>query len=392
MAGREVPMSVRRAIVDADVLSLNVAEFCRMHGVSRWFFYELRRRYVELGDAALEPRSRAPRRPGNRTDAATEELVVRTRKELADDGLDHGPASIKDLLGDRAPSESTIWRLLGRRGLIVAEPRKAPPWSGRRFEAERSNECWQIDATHALLADGTVVEIINVIDDHSRLCCRSLAVAVCTTSSAFDAITQAAERFGWPERVLSDNGSAFRGSPAQPTVGGLAAALHELGIATRRSRPFHPQTCGKVERFHQTQALRLAARPAPDDLDGLQTLIDDFAEHYNTRRKHRSIGRRTPLEIWTQGPRSGPADRPIGTDTIVLHSTVRRGMVYAGRRRPIIAVGNRYEHQTATLIMTDRNCHVFIDGHCIRSLTIDPSRDYQPLYDRPGRPDPTRLL
>jgi transposase InsO family protein len=384
-------MSVRLAIIEADPASMNVTRFCADHGVSTWLFYDLRRRYALEGPAALELKSRAPLRPGNRVSAEVEDRIVRARKELTDDGFDAGPASIKDLLGDAVPSEATIWRVLRRRGLVVPEPAKAPKWTGRRFEAERANECWQIDATHWPLDDDSEVEIINVIDDRSRLCVASHAVAVCTTANSFDAITQAASRFGWPERVLSDNGSAFRGNTNKQTIGGLAAALHELGIATSRSRPFHPQTCGKVERFHQTLKRWLDARDHPATLAELQALLDCFVEHYNTRRRHRSIGRRTPLEVWSTTPRSGPAAHPINAATVVFRSTAHQGNVRAGRRW-IIAIGNQHDGRVATVVLTGHNCHVFIDGRFVRRLTINPDRGYQPLYDRPGRPDPTHLL
>src|SRR5690348_5249739 len=95
MAGRDVPMSVRRLIVEIDVDGLNVRQFCREHGISTWFFYDLRRRYARDGDAALEPRSRAPRRVANRISDDVEDAIVALRKELRDEGLDAGPATIR---------------------------------------------------------------------------------------------------------------------------------------------------------------------------------------------------------------------------------------------------------------------------------------------------------
>ena len=107
-------MSVRRAIVEVDASTVNVSEFCRLHGVSRWTFYEVRARHAAEGEAALEPRSRAPLRVANRTGADVEDLVVAARKRLADDGLDCGAATIRFHLlaaGVRSPSESTVWRI-----------------------------------------------------------------------------------------------------------------------------------------------------------------------------------------------------------------------------------------------------------------------------------------
>ena len=121
-------MSVRRLIVEVDLGGLNVRLFCREHGVSTWFFYDLRRRHARDGDRVLEPGSRAPRRVANRTSAEVENAVVALRKELDDAGLDAGPATIHWHLQARSapgvvvPSEATIWRILKGRGLITAQP------------------------------------------------------------------------------------------------------------------------------------------------------------------------------------------------------------------------------------------------------------------------------
>ena len=118
MATGEVPVSLRRAIIEADSSGLNVAEFCRCHGVSTWFFWDLRRRYAREGDAVLEPKSRAPKRPAGRTPVEVEEAIVRTRKELSDAGWDCGPASIAFALCELpgVPHESTIWRIFAPAG------------------------------------------------------------------------------------------------------------------------------------------------------------------------------------------------------------------------------------------------------------------------------------
>ncbi len=147
MAGRDVPMSVRRLIVEVSTEGLNVSRFCAEHGVSTWFFYDLRRRYRLYGDTVLEPRSRAPRVVANKTSVELEDLIVAKRKELLDAGLDEGAESIRWHLRHVAgvPSPSTIYRILKARGFVVADPSKAPKRSRRRFNAERANECWQLD-------------------------------------------------------------------------------------------------------------------------------------------------------------------------------------------------------------------------------------------------------
>src|SRR3954447_18139719 len=125
MARRDVPMSVRRLIVEVDVRGLNVREFCRQHGVSTWFFYDLRWR--RDGDAALEPASRAPKRVWNKTPPEVEDLVVAKRKQLEDLGLDYGPEEVAaELAGVLAhpPSAATTYRILKARGFITPEPAK----------------------------------------------------------------------------------------------------------------------------------------------------------------------------------------------------------------------------------------------------------------------------
>ncbi|MFN2485636.1 MAG: helix-turn-helix domain-containing protein, partial [Acidimicrobiia bacterium] len=115
-------MCVRRAMVEADLEGLNVTEFCRQHGVSRWFFYNLRRRFRAVGEEALSPRPRIAKRIANRISATVEEAIVALRKELDDGGWDAGAGSIHSRLeaklspGTPLPSEATIWRVLTRRG------------------------------------------------------------------------------------------------------------------------------------------------------------------------------------------------------------------------------------------------------------------------------------
>src|SRR5262245_27856686 len=239
MAKEEVPVSLRRTIVEIVPATLNVSRFCEEHGISTWFFWDLRRRFATEGVAALEPKSRAPRRVANKTPVEVEDEIVRKRKELVDAGLDAGPATIASHLDEPHPHESTIWRILSARGLVTADPSKAPKRSRRSFTAERANDCWQLDDTDWVLADGQAVKILNVLDDHSRLAVASTAMTACTGAGALAVLAAAAVMLGWPARILSDNARAFRHT--------LATALAGLGVAAEHSRPYHPQTCGKVE-------------------------------------------------------------------------------------------------------------------------------------------------
>ena len=368
-------MSVRRLIVEVDLDGLNVREFCAAHGISTWFFYDLRRRWRRDGDAALEPRSRAPQRVWNKTDSDVEDRLVAARKQLKDAGLDFGPDAVAAAVVD-SPSAATVYRILKTRGFIVAEPRKAPKRSQRRFNAERANESWQLDDTAWALADGTPVKILNIVDDHSRLLVASVAMATCTGAGALAAVADAAATLGWPARFQSDNASTFRHV--------LADALRPLGVAAAHSRPNHPQTNGKVERFHQTEHKWLAAHEAAESLEELQSLLDVFRHHYNHHRRHRSIARRIPAHVWTAAPKAGPADRALRPPSTIRHGLVTNGVIYL--HDYTISVGAAHNQQRALVVTTGLACHVFIDGRLTRQLTLDPTRRVQPLHNRPGRP------
>ncbi len=371
-------MSIRRLIVEVSTEGLNVRGFCAEHGISTWFFYDLRRRYARDGDAAFEPRSRAPRVVANKTASALEEAIVAKRKELADAGLDAGPESIRFHLRalPGVPSPSTIYRILKARGFVVPAPAKAPKHTGRRFSAQRANECWGLDDTTWELADGTEVKILNVIDDHSRLLVASTAMLTCTGAATLTALAHAATIVGWPARFLSDNAKAFRHV--------LADALRPLGIAAGHSRPYHPQTNGKVERFHQTLKRWLSRQPRAESLAELQHQLDLFRILYNHQRPHRAIARQFPADVWADAPKAGPVDRPLGPPSTIHHSTINNGTATAGRYS--ISVGAAHNGRSALTIITGLACHAFIDGRLHRNFTLDPTRRVQPLHPRPGRP------
>lgn len=363
-------MSLRRSIVEADPSELNVTEFCRAHGVSTWFFWDLRRRYAREGEAVLAPKSRAPQHPFGRTADDVEDAIVAKRKELDDAGWDAGAASIAFYLRHLPglPSESTIWRILTARGLITPQPTKAPK-SGRSWTAARANECWALDDTDWNLADGTPIKILNIIDDHSRYCVASTAMAACTGAGALVVIAAAAVFIGWPERFWSDNAKAFKLT--------LATALAPLGVAASHSRPFHPQSNGKIERFHDTLQRRLRKQPPATTVDELQQQLEQFRIIYNTQRPHRSLNRRFPADVWTDAPKTGPATRPLTTPTTVYNTIVHGSRAFAGPYA--ITIGAAHDAQHALTVITGTACHVFVNGHLARQLTLTPGRRSQPL-------------
>ncbi|HET6873503.1 MAG TPA: IS481 family transposase [Acidimicrobiales bacterium] len=385
MAKGVVAMDVRLRIAVASE-GVNVAEFCRHHGVSRQTFYQWRRRYRADGLGGLEPRSRAPKTSPGRICDELEEAIVELRKELLGLGVDAGAGTIQWHLGRqgvaKVPSEATIWRVLCRRGFVVPEPRKRPKSSYRRFEASVPNELWQADCTDWAVAGGPV-KVMSFIDDHSRVALRVRALAEATSEATWATFGQAAETWGLPLGQLSDNGLNFSGKLRGFEVF-FEAQLRKAGVVPKTSRPYHPQTCGKVERFQQTLKKWLRRQRLAADLAGLQAQLDAFVAYYNHQRPHRGIGRVTPSERWAATPPAinlGVAlPHPAQTHTGVVNNV---GVVSAGYYR--IGVGWQWRGQTVTVHQDDTHAAVFIDHKLIRAVTLDPTRRYQPTGRPPGR-------
>jgi len=201
-----------------------VAELAEAHDVHRSWIYKLLARYRAEGEEGLKPRSRRPHSSPTATPPEIEEEIVRVRKQLAEEGLDAGAATVHWHLArhrDDVPSVSTVHRVLRRRGFVVPEPRKRPRSSYVRFEASLPNECWQSDMTHWALADGTGVEIVNLLDDHSRLCLASVALPVTRAVDVATVFQAARQRHGTPAAVLTD--IQTRWSASHPQVDRPAA-------------------------------------------------------------------------------------------------------------------------------------------------------------------------
>jgi transposase InsO family protein len=381
-------MSVARLVVTAvKVEGRPKAEVARAYGVSRRWVHELVRRFDAEGEVGLEPRSRRPRGSPHRTSETVEEAVLVLRKELADQGLDAGAHTIAYHLQERrgvaVPSVATIWRILTRRGFVVPQPQKRPKSSFIRFEADMPNERWQADITHWKLARDREVEILNVIDDHSRLL---VASDVRRTFKAADVVVtfhQAAGTWGFPSSLLTDNTAVFNAVPR----GGHCAIEVEtaaLGIRYLHSRPYHPQTCGKVERFHQTLKKWLRKQPRSRCTEELQTQLDRFRCYYNTVRPHRGIGRRTPEQAFAGRPKATPS---LSGVEIPRHLRIRRDKVDItgvitlrhNSRLHHIGLGRRLVGTRVLALVNGLDVRVLTeDGELLRALTLDPSRDYQP--------------
>jgi transposase InsO family protein len=380
-------VSLGRLVVTAvKVQGRTKSEVARDYRVSRGWVRELVRRYEQQGEAGLEPRSRRPLSSPHRTPVEIEDEIIELRKALSDEGLDAGAHTIAFHLAERhdaVPAVATIWRILSRRGFVTPQPQKRPRGSFIRFEADQPNERWQADITHWVLAGGTPVDILNILDDHSRLLVGSDARATTKAADVVASFHQAAAGHGFPASVLTDNGAVFTATYRGQGRCAIEIELAALGIAYRHSTPYHPQTCGKVERFHQTLKRWLAHQPAATEIGDLQAQLDWFRGYYNTRRPHRALHRGTPAVAFDARPKAGPSDRGF---LVPGHYRVRRDKIdpsgvitlrYNSRLHHI-GLGRRHAGARVVVLVADLDVRVLTeDGELLRELTLDPSQDYQ---------------
>ena len=293
-------MSKARVVV-LEVTSghLTVTAAARMYGLSRQHIYRLLKRYQLGGLEAVDPRSRRPASNPRRISDEVISAIVVLREHLIAEGLDAGPLTLQEHLAQQGlavPATCTIRRILHH-----------------RFQAEQPNECWQSDFTHWTLADGTDVEILNWLDDHSRFLLAYTAHRRVGGADVVASFTATAAEFGLPAATLTDNGAVYT-SRFTHGHNDFERLLASLRITQKNGHPGHPQTQGKIERFHQTLKRWLAARPRPATLAELQTLFDAFRILYNTARAHRAHrARTTPEQAYHARPKAHPPANPAHT-------------------------------------------------------------------------------
>lgn len=368
---------------------VNVRAECRALGCSTKTFYKYLARFRVEGVEGFYPRSRRPLTSPSRVDVATEDAIVRARKELDDAGWDAGADQIGFWLvadptrrpaGQAVPSRATINRVLDRRGQIVRVPQRRPRRSTHRFEADQPNTMWQMDGFDYVLADQRRVVVLQISDDCSRF---DLALRAAASENAVDvwaAVLWASSRYGLPARFLTDNGSAFSGA-RRGWVSHLEENLRALGVDPITSSISHPQTCGKNERAHATVRKWLRKRPPAADLDQLQELLDTYRDHYNHHRPKTHLDGITPAQRYALGPLDGPLDGP-GDQPTPWPVQIRTATVSAsgciGIDKHLLGVGRRHRDATVTVIRRHRQIAVFDDNQLIGEFTLTGHRGYQP--------------
>ena len=396
--------STRLLITAVVVENRPVREVAATYGVSTSWLYELLARYRREGEAVFEPRSRRPDTNPNATSPKVVDLIVRLRKELADQGLDAGPDTICWHLAhhhDTTVSRATVARHLAARGLVTPEPKKRPKSSYIRFEASMPNECWQGDFTHYRLTrsdgrPGSDTEVLSWLDDCSRFALRITAHHRVTGTIVLTEFRRTVTQHGIPASTLTDNGMVFttRLSGGKGGRNQLETELRRLGVDQKNGRPWHPQTQGKVERFQQTMKKWLRAQTdQPATIADLQTLLEAFAEEYNQRRPHRSLPHRaTPATIYTSRPKATPGDRTDDTHDRIRQDRVDKSgkiTLRHGGQLYSIGIGRTHARTRVTVLVQDLDIRIIdaTTGELLRELVLDTTQRYQGTGRPPG---PTR--
>ena len=372
----------------------SVAGAARRYGVSRQRVYKIKRRWDADGDSGLPPRSRAARTIANRTDAVPASRIVELRKQLEKDGPDAGAESIaagpeRDGVGP--PANSTIHRILVSAGPVRPEPGKRPKASYTRFEASPPDEPRQSDFTHWPIATVPGAVVVSWLDDRSRNLLHARAFATVTMDDVQAAFLQACAEHGIPARTLTDNGTVYTTRPISATPGRSERTLALMGVRQSNGWPCHPQTQGKIERYHRAlgrrtpgEAYRAKGKALPDPELAARTQAKlDEQRHRETTAGSPGTTRRKPIP---KDERAEPAraDVTIGPG---IHRIDRRGCVtqnnIAGKRR-IFNLGKHNAGRMAELLI-DHGRAVATDletGEILADQTLDATREYQ--YRKPA--------
>lgn len=353
----------------ASVAGTNVRALCREFGISPPTGYKWLARYREAGIGGLADRSRRPIDSPLRTAAEIETAVVELRAEHPAWGGRKLRARLQALGHTMLPSASTITAILRRYRLIdPAEGAKHRPF--QRFERARPNELWQMDFKGPFVAVNGPFHALSILDDHSRFCVGLHACSNQETATVQACLSEVFREYGLPDRMLMDNGSPW-GSDADHPYTPLTVWLLRLGVGFTHGHPYHPQTQGKVERFHLSLILELLAPKIFADRHDCQAGLDTWREVYNQQRPHEALDMQTPASRYR--PSSRPFPERLPTIEYTAGEVVRKVQVggdisFAGRA---IHVGKAFRgYQVALRADVGSICHVLFGEHCIGQVDL----------------------
>ena len=369
-------MSLRREFVTlAAQEGANIALLCRRYAISRKTGYKWLRRNQTGDKDALVDRSRRPAVSPRRSAAATEQSVLAVREEHPAWGGRKIRRRLQDLGTPTPPAASTITAILHRYGCIDASE-SAKRQAVQRFEAAHPNDLWQMDFKgHFPLSQGRC-HPLTVLDDYSRF---ALAIVACPSEKEQTVrahLITIFRRCGLPQRMLMDNGSPWGASDVESETS-LGVWLMRLGIQITHGRPYHPQTQGKDERFHQTLQVEVIGRQTFTDIPTCQQRFDAWRTVYNFERPHEALGLAVPASRYRISPRPFPETMPpieYGVGDIV-RIVQGKGEISFQNREFKIGQGFRGQPVALRRTTTDGVYHVFFCQSLVASIDLQAYTD-----------------
>lgn len=371
MPWREVSaMEERREFVRLAMMEgANRRELCRRFGISPPVGYKWLSR-AGTGDGGLADRSRRPKASPLRSSERIEAAVIAARAV-------HpvwGARKIAALLrreGLEPPAVSTVHGILRRHGLVDAEP-ASPGKAWTRFERTEPNQLWQMDFKGWIRLGAAPCHPLTIVDDHSRF---SPCLAACSNQQGETVkaqLTNTFRRYGLPEAFFVDNGNPW-GEPGGQGWTRLCVWLLKLGVRVLHSRPYHPQSRGKIERFHRTLDTEVFNLRAFKDLDELQRAFDRWRDTYNHERPHQALGQQPPASRYRPSPRPMPEHLPQPTydegEIVRTVSTTKAYVHFKGRpwRVPRAFFGERLVIRP---LSDDGRYGVFFAAHQVATIDL----------------------
>ncbi len=270
-----------------------VSDLSREYGVSRQTFYKWVRRHEEEGVCGLFDRSRRPHRSPNRVSQEVEDRIIELRLKYG-----WGGRNIRDLLvkDDIQVSAATVDRVIARNGLIREKDKQRP--ATRRFQREKPNQLWQMDFKGEYRLPGGACYPLSIIDDHSRYSIGLIGLRSTNSEQVTRHLINCFVEFGLPDAMLMDHGAPWYATSHPDGMSRITVMLRQQGIQPIFSGVGHPQTQGKVERFHRTLSHYLKWHGVPQEFDPFCNVLGEFRYIYNEVKPHTALNRLTPAQCY----------------------------------------------------------------------------------------------
>lgn len=289
---------LRKEFVEAAQNCPNFSSLCREFGISRATGYKWLSRYEN--NEALSDRSRRPNTTANKTSETIETQIIETRTTHPGWGAKKIQTALKNK-GVEMPCVKTVNNILNRYGCISKEE-SLKHKAFTRFEKERCNEMWQTDFKGEFkMQDGNYCFPLDIFDDHSRFVIR-IKPSESTSNLVLPTFREAFYEYGMPDSVLSDNGAQFAGFRQGYTQ--FEKWLMNHDVLPIHGRIKHPQTQGKIERFHRAMNQELLRHYTPKNIADAERVFNDWRNCYNNERPHEALGMKCPSDIYVPSERT----------------------------------------------------------------------------------------